>query len=192
MLIKKYFYIILIGALFPVAQIDAQAIFTVQTGKVVYGSYSTNPDSLLLRKYSKLCNLYIKRYYPRKKLPLVYLIPVRSDCIKYELSYDNRMGNSIDNKANKEYVLKDKYARPGIRIRFYSKEDKSNDILRLLEYGITHLRELKRLRKSFMNLEYYDQPDNLSISHEKIEAILGMPPSPKIKAVLNTWNTKGN
>lgn len=119
--------------------------------------------------YALLCSDYIKSNYPRKSLPLIYLV-ISNDSLQYELAYDNLQGNSLDNKT---YGRKGKYYEPGIRIKVPDSPNQSQAILDLLNYGIKNLSELKKIRKKAMKLDYYDRPDNLSLPKEEISKILG-------------------
>lgn len=161
-------------------------IFTVQIGHVVFNSDAKDTDSSIEKEYSILCDRYVKKYYANRKIPLIYLeVGAKKDTIVYGLAYDNLRGNST---LNKDYGWKGKYYQyyqPGIRITLYSKKDDPEDLLKFLDYGINHLRELKKIRHRALKMDYYDQPHNLSIDSQEINQIIDTPSSGKIITIVN-------
>lgn len=122
----------------------------------------------LKEEYAFLCSEYIKSNYSKKKLPLIYIV-VDNQSTNYELAYDNLTGNSLDNKL---YERKGKFYKPGIRIKVPVSPNQSDAILKLLDYGILHLCDLKKNWRKVSKLDYYDRPESLSLNEEKIKEIL--------------------
>jgi len=60
------------------------------------------------------------------------------------------------------------------------------DILKLLEYGVMHLKQLKALRAKEIKLDYYDRPKNITVKEKCIKQILKNTKSNKISVTLNS------
>jgi len=149
----------------------AQVSFVKQIGRVALNGSNTDADSLLKRSYAMLINGHIKNHYSKKRLPLIYLAirSVEDPSMPFELAYDNLNGNSLENKT---YHRRGKYDAPGIRIKIYTKGLRKDEVLKLLEYGVDNLKELKKIRSEALRKEHYDQPETLSLSREKIMEII--------------------
>jgi hypothetical protein len=164
---------------------SAQVVVT-QIGQVVFQGPSTTTEGETKKLYADLCNSYIRKYYPNKKLPLIYLdIKTGIDDSIYELAYDNLNQNSLDNKT---YERKDKYSIPGILIKLHSQTKEPEKLLKLLEYGIGHMAELRKIRNQALKLHYRNQPDSLSLNQEQLHSIINADMPTKIKSFL--VNTK--
>lgn len=181
MLIRKVVYAI-ITSLLIAGSTKAQSYSTVQMGNVVYTSSSIDADSTIKKKYAILCYRYIDKYYHGKHLPLVYLMVSshKIDTIAYELAYDNLSGYPSNYKY---YGVNMSFNQPGIRIKVYTNTAAAENLLKLLDYGITNLKEIKRQRKALLKQDD-DTMNSLSLSQDKITSILKEPPSSKIKAIL--------
>ena len=163
---------------------NAQSYFTVQIGNVVYSSSSVDADSAIKENYAELCNKYIERYYHGEHLPLVYLIIrcAKIDTSCYQLAYDNLSGYP----SNHKYYGSDKrFNQPGIRIKIYSNRGEWENLLKLLDYGINNIKELKQQRKSLIKQNRDDGLESISLSQDKITSILKEPVSSEIGAILN-------
>jgi len=182
MLIRKSVYVI-VASLLIASKSNAQSYFTVQAGNVVYASSSVDADSTIKKQYAALCNKYIDRYYHGKHFSLVYLIisSPKFDTSAYELAYDNLSGYP---SKYKYYGADKRFNQPGIRIKVYANRDESENLLKLLDYGITNLKEIKQQRKFLMKQDN-DAVKSLSLSQDKITSILKEPASSEIKAILN-------
>jgi hypothetical protein len=149
---------------------NAQLVFVKQIGSVAFRSNTIDKDSLRKTSYATLCNSYINKYYPKNKLPLVYLVVnPNNDSLLYELAFDNLNGNSLSNKL---YNRKSKYDIPGIRIVICSSNMQSEICLKLLDYAINNLSTLKSIRKQALKKDYYDQPNTLSLNRVIIDSII--------------------
>jgi hypothetical protein len=161
----------------------SQSIFTQQTGRVVFSSVSGNSLIGIKEGAARLCNRYINKYYPKKKLPLIYLSIVNDSTTAdtaYQLSYDNLYGNSLEN----EYTdRRGKYYKPGIRIRIVNASLDTVSLFKLLDYGINHLVELKALHAKAIK-EEISTNTSLALSPQKIKQILSAATSDKIKNTL--------
>lgn len=153
------------------SNLNAQTTFTKQLGYIVYGDFDSSVHKSEKEQVAKKMNDYIlKTYSKRNKIPLVYLVVSYGfDTTDYELSYDNFYGNSVDNAT---YERKGKYFQPGIRIKVYSSGINLEEVLKLLDYGINHIGELKSIRAKALEQDHYDRPATLSISKQKIKSIL--------------------
>lgn len=168
-----------------VIKMNAQVFSILRLGKVVYSTASYDADSTIKKRYSRVCSDYVSKYYEHRKLPLIYLLIAysRIDSAEYELAYDNFKGfprtedNWVGNAALHKF---------GIRIRFYSVTYQPENLLKLLDYGINHMQELKRQSRSLRKrIEYDDDVQSLSLSSGKIHWILEQPAAPKVKAFLS-------
>jgi hypothetical protein len=138
----------------------AQGVFSRQIGRVVFSGSTIDSDSSLKTRYAKLCNAYMDKWYQNKKQPLVYLVlSNRAQPSLYQLAFDNLDGNSLKTKL---YGRKGKYDLPGIRIMIYSNNRQADILLKMLDYAVNNLSELKAVRNRALRKDYYDQPDNLS------------------------------
>ena len=146
---------------------NAQAqIYVRQTGLVAYSGSVIHTDTVTMDAYSKSLNTFIKEMHGKRNLPLIY-ISIGENTV---LSFDNLNGNSLDNKA---YDRNGKYDKPGIRIVISNtSQTPERNMLKLLDYGIENLSELKKERKKALKLEYYDQPDQLNLKEEKLQNLL--------------------
>jgi len=149
-------------------------LFSFSKGQVIaiteYNGVVFEKDEFndIKENYALLCSNYIKDNYLRKNLPIIYLV-INDDSIQYELAYDNLSGNSLDNKV---YGRKGNFYEPGIRIKVPNSSDQSKELLKLLDYGVKHLSELKKIRRKALKLDYYDRPNSLSVSNEILSKIL--------------------
>jgi len=161
-----------------------QSVYTriTQQGNVVFSSGVDTSLVPVKERMAQLCNRHICKHYPKKKLPLIYLSIVRDSTVKdvgYQLSYDNLYGNSLDDNASK----KGKYYRPGLKIEASGTNFEEESLLKILEYGINNLSELKSIRNQAIK---DDAGTNkaLKLSPDKINEILLLPLSYKIKNTL--------
>ncbi len=158
--------------------------FFAENAGIVYSSSINDKDSLIKQKYMMICKEYIENNYRQRNIPLIYIVAgkVPDSVSSFELAYDNYMGTSVQNT---DYGRNKRYDKPGIRIKAYSDRDESENFLKLLDYGIKNLKTLKRIRKSIVKKKYYDRPDTLSLSDEKIKEILNSETAYRIKATLS-------
>lgn len=180
--------ILIIGVLLQLIFINhlksQEGIFIRQISNVIFGSNTWDKDLLIKEKCTSLCLGYLDTYYSKNKLPNIYLaISSKEDLTKYELAYDNLHGNSLENKL---YKRRCNYDMPGIRIVIYSKELKELTVLKLLDYGINNLPRLKRIRRNALKIDYYDQPNNLSLSKNEIDSVLKSPVKREIVMFLDS------
>ncbi|NIG54412.1 hypothetical protein [Chitinophaga sp. Cy-1792] len=164
---------------------NGQAVYTkiTQVGKVVYSSgIHSSRDSIKL-DLAMLCSKYIFTYYKHKKLPFIYLAvsPVKvSDTVTYEMSYDNIHGHALNNSNVK---VRNKYMEPGIRIWVSDFSVDKRSLLKLLDFGINNLKDLKSLYRKAVHEEEYDD-ELLQLPQEKIFQILSQPATKEIEDLL--------
>jgi hypothetical protein len=173
-------YLLNVLLLFISLNAFAQSEEIVQQGNVAYHFFDR--DSIIERQCSFLCNSYINKYYINKKLPLIYLVYKNpEDSLKYQLSYDNLMGKAFGGNYKNPIA---KYYKLGIRITIYNSEISTEDIIKLLDYGINHLGKLKRIRRKALRREDNDpDPEDLQISQQKINLIISEPLTDRMKVV---------
>lgn len=177
--------IVLISSLMIVFLSNAQ-VFTVERGKVVYGSSGMDADSLIKKRYAILCDSYIKEFYSEKKLHFLYLIINKDQHSSInELSYDDLSGYSSEYEY---YGVNKKYNNPGLRIGIHSAQDEPENILKLLDYGLNNLRELKKRRKRLLKSAKRSQLENLSLSQGEINRIIATPLSDRIQRFLSSFS----
>lgn len=157
---------------------------TVRLGHVVYTTIKEDQDSVTKKKYAELCEEFCARYYSTKRLPFVYLVisSTGSDTSLFELAFDNLRGNSL---SNREYGRNKIYDVPGIRIKICTRERKEEEVLKLLDYAINHLMDLKNIRKRAVKK---DEDASLSLGHDKIMSILNGAMSDKVSDFINNKN----
>ncbi len=166
--------------------IYSQSVYTriTETGKVVFSSGRDSSSVSIKEKIAILNNKYIYKYYSKKKLPLIYLSLTNDSTsldTKYQLSYDNLYGNSLERNYT---VPKKKYYKPGIRIRIANTVIDEASLLKLLDYGINHLTELKSLRNKAIK-EGVGSNVFLMLPPDKIKEILSAPTTEKIKNIIS-------
>ena len=122
----------------------AQTVITT-VGGVVFFDDPDSSRSKTLHEIAVICNEYIQQCHLGASLPLVFLdLELARDTSYWQLGYDNIYGNSIDNDIY-ERKTKD-YTDLGIRIKSCDRTIKRENVLKLLDYGVNHVKELKALR----------------------------------------------
>ncbi len=162
-----------------------QSVYTniTEIGKVVFSKNGNSNTSKLQEQVAVLFNKYICEYYSRKKLPVIYLSIVNdntSTSTRYELSYDNLYGNVLNND---NVTVKSKYHKAGINILVVNPSDNTS-MLKILEYGISNLSELKLLYDKARK-EGAETNAVLKVGPERIADILSDPTSGRILKVLS-------
>lgn len=154
---------------------------TVRFGHVVYTTIREDQDSITKKRYAELCEAFCLRYYNMKRLPFIYLVmsSAGSDTSLFELAFDNLRGNSL---SNQEYGRLKIYDAPGIRIKIFTRERKEEELLKLLDYAINHLMDLKNIRKKALEKEEHT---SLSLDHDKIVSIINGEISDKVSDFIN-------
>jgi hypothetical protein len=168
-----------------------QAIYTriIKIGKIVFSNGVDNSSLPAKEKAARLCNSYMLEYYKKRRLPLIYLsftLVSTSEEALYQLSYDNLYGTSLQDNNTKG---KRKFNKPGIRIR--SRDTTINEIflLKLLDYSINHLPELKSLSQRAIK-QSEESNSSLQLASDKIERILSAPVTNKIRHIVACYEQK--
>ncbi|HLN52949.1 MAG TPA: hypothetical protein VK212_04520 [Lentimicrobium sp.] len=167
---KYYFFLVCFAQITLISHSQSSCI--TQNGKIVYECGYSNIDSSLKSNYAVLGNNYIQHYYKNKKTPPIYLClstKANDTLIRYEISYDNLKGNSIENHI---YERNRNYDKPGIRIQITSDKYHPLEFLKLLEYGIINSKKLRRVRNRIKSTDLYSRPDSVSLSQEEIKNLL--------------------
>jgi hypothetical protein len=144
----------------------------IKNGKIVYECGHSFDDSTFKANYAELGNNFIRFSQRLNKSYLIYLCldGNSSDTIpRFELAYDNLKGNSVENNL---YKRNRKFDKPGIRIKIYSNKYHPTEFLRLLGYGLTNVKKLRKMRKDVMSLDLNFNPESISLTQEEIKIIL--------------------
>lgn len=153
-------------------------IMTGHIDSVYYSGIVAGETQYQNQAIAFLCNEFIKTYYPSCK-EKIFLELGFSDKDVYKLSYDKFQGemweNAEHNRPAKGY---------GIRIIMSQSYNRTESVLRLLEYGINNLAILKQASKDYYALDYYDRPDELTIDSATLINEIQKPINNKIKNTL--------
>lgn len=125
-----------------------------------------------------LCNKYMKKYYPLVHEKVFLELGFDENC-SCKLSYDKFQGNSWINAENNRPVK-----GFGIRIQLSQKYNRSESVLKLLDYGLNHLSELKKSSNDYFNMSDDDRPDNLTIDAIILKKIIESPANQNIQNIL--------
>lgn len=126
-----------------------------------------------------LCNEYMKKYYPfiHEK---VFLELGFNKISSYKLSYDKFQGDSWINAENN---------RPakgfGIRIQLSQEYNRAESVLKLLDFSLNHLAELKKASNNYFNMNDEDRPDDLTIEPSMLLKIIESSTNQNIKNILD-------
>jgi len=122
----------------PILFAHSIAMRTSRVGNVYYTTPIAGETQYQVQAIAYLCNQYIQEYFPKVKENVYLEID-----FEYEkdtrLAYDLYQGNQWNN-AEKRRPVKGK----GIRIQFSQSQNRAENILKLLEYGLMNLNSLKR------------------------------------------------
>jgi hypothetical protein len=158
-----------------------------EVGNVIYLGSDPGLENKKV-ELSKLCNSLIEKYYKDKEIPYILLdINVSDDTTYCELGYDNIYGTSINNDIYKPNTWDQTLL--GIRVKICDSTISSNSVLKLLEYGISHIESLKKSRKKSMKLGFYDRPGSASLSDKEIKDLLNRKDSDQVVSVITTYST---
>jgi hypothetical protein len=106
-------------------------------GNVYYDGIMEGESKYQNQAIAFLCYQYIQQYFPKIK-ENIYLELGFSDDRNTNLSYDKYQGQRWKN-AEENRPVKGK----GIRIQFSQRQDRAKNVLKLLEYGLSNLKQLK-------------------------------------------------
>jgi len=158
---------------------NTYAIMTGNIDNVYYTGIVAGETQYQNQAIAYLCNEFIKSYYPQNK-EKVFLELGFSENSSFKLSYDKFQGemweNAEENRPAKGF---------GIRIRLSQKLNRAEAVLKLLEYGLQNLPELKKASKDFFSLSYNDQPDELTIDSLTLSQVLKNSTNERVKSILN-------
>jgi hypothetical protein len=178
MITKKIIF--LIPFLISITTAYSQSITTID--KIIFLDYRDTIDSKPVHETAKICDSYIQTYYATAKFPYILLdIEQSNDTTYYQLGYDNIFGNSIFFPNQKIWFN----STLGIRIKACGKNINASNILKLLDYGLNHISDLKKIRDNAIKLSYNDKPDHVTIKRKLINRILKQKETDKIKFILD-------
>jgi hypothetical protein len=104
-----------------------------------------------------------------KKTAIFLNIRIGKDTSYYHLGYDNIYGTSIN--ADIYDWKRSDYKNLGVYIGVVDSIFNKEKIVALIEFGINHTNQLKRLRKKLIKLKE-DRPDAITLSKDEIAAII--------------------
>lgn len=178
--------------------VQLQSQYTIyEVGKVIYFDSHDSRKSKFLHQAAIRCNQYIQQYYPNQDTLTVRLdIRWTADTSIYQLGYDNLAGNFLElpeeglfSKASASIAAKaSKY--PGIRIQVHHTTIQEADILKLLEYGLMHFSEIKRLTLYAKKQNYFERPSQVSVNPVVLQNILTAPASAEVQSILDSTRLK--
>lgn len=146
---------------------------------MIYTGLSSDESQYKNQEIAFLCNEYINKFYSKKKLPLIYLeledIGEELYKVGFDLFEGARWKNAEENRP---------YKGKGIRISIISRKNKSESVLKLLDYAITNLKQLKQIDDSIAIMDHYEKPCYSSLSDLRISQILSKPTTLHIKEIL--------
>ncbi|WNJ17497.1 hypothetical protein [Pontibacter sp. G13] len=137
--------------------------FVGQLGQVYYTAVSDGESKYQHQAIAYLCSEFIRVNHPAYK-GHVFLEFQYDSLERCGLSYDQfRAG-----KAETEFVR-----GRGVRIVFSYRQNRAERILKLLDYGLIHLNELKAARKKYYLLEPPDRLVELSVDSLTLNGVMG-------------------
>ncbi len=178
----KYLFIG-IFALIPTSKsyLDAYGIMTGKIGNVYYSGICAGETQYQNGAVAYLCYGYLKKFYPHNKEKVFLELGLEEKEVSYKISYDKFQGNEWNNSE------KNRPAKGfGISIRTSSKYNRAESVLKLLDYGLKHLRELKMLMKNYYKVDENDRPDDYNIDSITISQIIKKPISENLNTILST------
>jgi hypothetical protein len=175
---------LLIGFLTLLTYIDSMGntygIVTGSIENVYYGGIVAGETQYQNQAIAFLCNEHIKRYYPTIKEKVFLELGFGEHC-SYKISYDKYQGEQWNNAENN---------RPakgfGIRIRLSQKLNRAESVLKILEYGLNNLSELKDSSKKYFKMDDNDRPDDLTVDSTVLSKIILSPNNDRITSTLET------
>jgi hypothetical protein len=150
----------------------SQSSCIIQSGKIVYECGHSDEDSIIRSNYAAFGNMYMQKYFQNNKVKLIYLclnMNTLDTIPRFELSFDNLRGNSMENQL---YERNRKFDKPGVRIKITSNRYHPLEFLKLLEYGIINIKKLRKARNCTISTDLYSRPDSVYLSQEEIKRIL--------------------
>jgi hypothetical protein len=176
---KQLIVLVLLISLVIDSRANTYGIMTGNIDKVYYTGIVAGETQYQNQAIAYLCNEFMKSNYPQNK-EKVFLELGFSDNPSFKLSYDKFQGTMWDN-AEKNRPAKGL----GIRIRLSQRLDRAESVLKLLDYGLQNLSELKKSSKDFYSLSYYDQPDELTVDSLILSNVLRNPTNVRVTNILN-------
>ncbi len=177
----RYILLGILGFLFHInCYSDTYGVMTGNIGNVYYSGLSAGETQYQNQAIAYLCNKYLKKYFPSIK-EKVFLELGFGDKSNYKLSFDKfqreMWNNEEDNRLAKGF---------GIRIILSQNLNRAESVLKLLDYGLNNLSELKKSSDNYFKKAYYDRPHYLTVDSIMLSNVLKMPINENIKNVLSS------
>lgn len=157
---------------------NTYGVMTGKIGKVYYDGIVAGETQYQNQAIAFLCNEYIAKYYPKSRVK-VFLELGFGESFSYKISYDKFQGeqweNAEQNRPAKGF---------GIRIRLSKNLNRAESVLKLLEYGLNNLADLRKASKRFFKMDYYDRPDELTVDSIALSEVINGQMDLKIKNIL--------
>lgn len=178
----KYLFIG-IFALIPNSKsyLDAYGVMTGKIGNVYYSGICAGETQYQNGAIAYLCFSYLKKFYPHNKEKIFLELGFEEKEVSYKISYDKYEGKAW--KESKNSVIPNCL---GIRIRTSSKYNRAESVLKLMDYGLKHLKELKILRKNYNKIDENDRPVGYNVDSITLSQIIKSPISENINTILST------
>jgi hypothetical protein len=157
---------------------NTYGVMTGCIGNVFYSGTATGETQYQNQAIAFLCSEYLKRHHADFD-EKVFLELGFGEKVKAELSYDKFQGRSWDH-AEQNRPAKGN----GVRLRLSSTFHRSEYVLKLLEYSVTHIDELKAQNTIYFKIDYYDRPNELTVDTTVLSGILKETSDDKISSTL--------
>jgi hypothetical protein len=145
---------------------------------VYYSGFVAGETQYQNQAIAYLCNEFIKSNYPSFK-EKVFLELGFKDNNSCKLSYDKFQGEMWENGEHNRPTKGN-----GIRIQFSQSNNRAESVLKLLDFGINNLKSLKKSRKVYYSLDYYDRPNDLTVDTISLKQLLKNNSKPNIESIL--------
>lgn len=157
---------------------NTYGVMTGNIDSVFYSGIVAGETQYQNQAVAFLCNEYIKKYYPSIHEKVILELGF-DEISSYKLSYDKFEGDSWINAENNRPVK-----GFGIRIQLSQKYNRAESVLKLLDYGLNHLSELKKTSNDYFKLNDDNRPDDLTIDTIILKKVIESPMSQNIQNTL--------
>jgi len=159
---------------------DTYGVMTGNIGNVYYSGLAAGETQYQNQAIAYLCNSYLKKHFPSIK-EKVFLELGFGDMTNCKLSFDKFQRDGLNNEED------DRLAKGfGIRIKLSQNINRAESVLKLLDYGLSNLSELKESSNNYFKKAYYDRPRYLTVDSVLLSKVLKTPTNEKIKNILSS------
>lgn len=142
-----------------------QGFYAIRNNHIIMeGLSNDNSDSLLKEHYSAICNTYIQAYHAQKVIPSIRIATTGETACSRRYIAGWMGGNGV------KFGVK-KFDEDGIFIAVPLGMELGN-LLILLDYALTHTKEIKRVSKRLRRIHKFSERDDPYLSKILIRKIL--------------------